>query len=434
MCQVRTGRGYLGARCALARTARRARRPRPRRRLLGAGARAACATASRTTPGCARAGHARRAARPARAARRRHRPLQPALGPRSRPRSRHSRDWSRATPSSTGCAPAASPPSSALVGAPRWANGGRDAELRPARGRLRGTSPRAAATRYPWVREWLIWNEPNQARWLRPTAPALYVRAAPQPGVRRDPRREPERAVGRRRDRAARGQRRRLAGRLDPRHARAGRASTPTRTTRIPPDRARRRSRGGCGHCETITMATLERLLSEVARAFGAEADLADGVRATRRTRPTALGSQSAQAELSGEAALRAYKRSARRHAHPLPRPGRAGARALAERPLHGLGARRSRARAFPLPLAQAARSGGARALGQGAPAHRRPDLPRPGARRRRLGLFAARHAQDQARAAFSSVSTRRSPNGARSVRILSTGRRTPTARRRRVT
>ena len=36
----------------------------------------------------------------------------------------------------------------------------------------------AAATRYSWVKRWLIWNEPNQVRWLRPTS-AVGLHVAP---------------------------------------------------------------------------------------------------------------------------------------------------------------------------------------------------------------------------------------------------------------
>ena len=33
----------------------------------------------------------------------------------------------------------------------------------------------AVAHEYPWVKKLQIWNEPNQARWLRPTSAPLYV-------------------------------------------------------------------------------------------------------------------------------------------------------------------------------------------------------------------------------------------------------------------
>ncbi|HEX4931402.1 MAG TPA: hypothetical protein VFV62_11885, partial [Gaiellaceae bacterium] len=68
-----------------------------------------------------------------------------------------------------------------LVGSPRWANGGRTPNFAPGATSFAGFA-RAAATRYRWVSRWLIWNEPNQARWLRPTDPAVYVRQLLNPG------------------------------------------------------------------------------------------------------------------------------------------------------------------------------------------------------------------------------------------------------------
>jgi hypothetical protein len=64
---------------------------------------------------------------------------------------------------------------------------------------------RSAATRYRWVTQWLIWNEPNQVRWLRPTDPAVYVRQLLNPAyaaihartrARRSPAASPLRAAG----------------------------------------------------------------------------------------------------------------------------------------------------------------------------------------------------------------------------------------------
>ena len=42
----------------------------------------------------------------------------------------------------------------------------------------------AASKRYPWVRDWLIWNEPNQRRWLRPTSPVTYTRVLLNPAYK----------------------------------------------------------------------------------------------------------------------------------------------------------------------------------------------------------------------------------------------------------
>ena len=40
----------------------------------------------------------------------------------------------------------------------------------------------AVARRYPWVRYWLIWNEPNKPLWLKPTKAAIYVHHLLNPG------------------------------------------------------------------------------------------------------------------------------------------------------------------------------------------------------------------------------------------------------------
>ena len=63
-----------------------------------------------------------------------------------------------------------------LYGTPRWANGGLAPNWAPTLGALFGDFARATATRYPWVRLWTIWNEPNKPLWLRPTSAATYVR------------------------------------------------------------------------------------------------------------------------------------------------------------------------------------------------------------------------------------------------------------------
>jgi hypothetical protein len=62
-----------------------------------------------------------------------------------------------------------------LVGTPRWANGGLAANYAPTSATPFRAFAAAAAHKYSWVRRWLIWNEPNQVRWLRPTTPAIYT-------------------------------------------------------------------------------------------------------------------------------------------------------------------------------------------------------------------------------------------------------------------
>jgi len=63
-----------------------------------------------------------------------------------------------------------------LVGTPRWANGGRGPSWAPLAASSFANFAYAAATRYRFVADWLIWNEPNQDWQLRPTTPRTYVR------------------------------------------------------------------------------------------------------------------------------------------------------------------------------------------------------------------------------------------------------------------
>ncbi len=112
-----------------------------------------------------------------------------------------------------------------LVGTPRWANGGRAANWAPKSPSSFANFAYAAAKRYPYVRRWVIWNEPNKYWQLRPTSASTYVRAVAQPGLRRAQAGEPREPRRRRRDRPARWLGQRLAGRLDPRHGPRARAA-----------------------------------------------------------------------------------------------------------------------------------------------------------------------------------------------------------------
>jgi hypothetical protein len=72
----------------------------------------------------------------------------------------------------------------ALVGAPGWANGGRAFRFAPPNGKDFAAFAGMAARRYPFVRYWLIWNEPNLKRWLEPTNPGTYVRRLLNPAYK----------------------------------------------------------------------------------------------------------------------------------------------------------------------------------------------------------------------------------------------------------
>ena len=59
-----------------------------------------------------------------------------------------------------------------LYGTPAWANGGARRELgADEQDGVRRVRRRGGRKRYPFVKKWAIWNEPNQRRWLRPTSP-----------------------------------------------------------------------------------------------------------------------------------------------------------------------------------------------------------------------------------------------------------------------
>ena len=142
---------------------------------------------------------------------------------------------------------------------------------------------------------------------------------------------------------------------------------------------------GGCSHCETITMATLEKLIAEVGRAFGPKR-----IWLTEYAYQTgAYGvTQQRQAELLGQSGLRAHK-AARVDMliHYLVKDEPQASRFQSGLFNHR---RPSEARGARLPAADRtgrAERRQARPLGPGPAARRRPDLPGSGPQRRRLAL-----------------------------------------------
>jgi Beta-galactosidase len=155
-----------------------------------------------------------------------------------------------------------------ILGTPAWANGGRGPNWAPTSGTAMESFARASAERYPFVRNWLIWNEPNQRRWLLPVSPTVYVSRLLNPAYRAIKQVIPAAKIGGGVT-APRGG----AGGMSPVAFLRGIARAhgtldayahhpyPLRPDETP-------TSGGCGHCETITMATLGRLITEVGRAF----------------------------------------------------------------------------------------------------------------------------------------------------------------------
>ena len=242
-----------------------------------------------------------------------------------------------------------------IVGSPLWANGNRGPNYAPGAASMAAFA-RAAASRYRWVRDWLVWNEPNQARWLRPTTPRVYVRQILNPAYAAihavNPRARVAGGVT-----APRG----ATGGMSPvawiRGMRAAGARLDVYAHHPYPSSSRETPfAGGCKYCETITMATIERLISEVGRAFGPKR-----IWLTEYGYQTgAFGvTQQRQAELIGQSGLRAYRAPrVDMLIHYLvkdePEASRfqSGLFNIAGRP-------KLAALAFPLPIAQAGRSGG---------------------------------------------------------------------------
>ena len=196
-----------------------------------------------------------------------------------------------------------------LWGAPVWSNQGRDANWAPASKWSLAAFAYAAQKRYPFVHHWLIWNEPNQRRWLRPTSPREYTHTLLNPAYVALKAANRNALVGGGVT-APRGG----VGGVSPvkwiRGMRAARAKLDAYAHNPYPLRRRETPwSGGCGHCETITMATLERLIRHV------RADLGPTTRIWLteygyQTNPPdqMLGvSRTAQARYVGEAARRAF-------------------------------------------------------------------------------------------------------------------------------
>jgi hypothetical protein len=255
----------------------------------------------------------------------------------------------------------------AIVGTPSWANGRRAFNHGPRRAADVASFARAAAERYHWVRDWLAWNEPNQRRWLRPASPALYVARILNPAYAAIHDANPRARVagGVTAPRAGTGGvspvdwirgMRRAGARLDV----YAHHPYPARPSDSP-----FAGEGGCARCETITMARAERLLREVTRAWGPRMRiwLTEYAYQTRPQDPISGVPQARHARLLADAALRA-RRLPRVDmlVHYLVRDEpelsrwQSGLYTLAGRP-------KLAARAFPLPLTVAGRSGGASVL-----------------------------------------------------------------------
>jgi hypothetical protein len=178
-------------------------------------------------------------------------------------------DWERADALLGALRQAGLVPLVSIWGTPGWANGGRGPNIAPRSASTFATFAREAAGRFPWVRNWIVWNEPNQRRWLSPPSPVLYVTRLLNPAAAAIKGVIPRASIagGATAPRAARGGTSpvdfirgmgRAGARLDA-YAHHPHPLSPAETP----------SSGGCSHCSTISLATIERLVRETRAAFG---------------------------------------------------------------------------------------------------------------------------------------------------------------------
>ncbi len=156
-----------------------------------------------------------------------------------------------------------------LVGTPSWANGGHGTNYAPTSPATFGAFASAAAQQYPWVKRWLIWNEPNQARWLKPTSPSIYTSRLLNPAYTaiHAAIHGAQVAGGGTAPRAATGGVSPIAWLLGMRAAHAKLDAYAHNPYPLDPKRESPLS-GGCAHCATITMATIGKLVGLVSRSW----------------------------------------------------------------------------------------------------------------------------------------------------------------------
>ena len=178
-------------------------------------------------------------------------------------------DWSTAAPVLDGLKQHGIEVVLQLVGTPSWANGGKASNYVPASSATFGAFASAAAHQYPWVRRWVIWNEPNQARWLKPTAAPIYTVRLLNPAYAAIHRaiRGAQVAGGGTAPRGSTGGVSPLAW-IAGMHAAHARLDAYAHNPYPLNPKQETPLAGGCGHCTTVTMATIGRLVTLVGRDF----------------------------------------------------------------------------------------------------------------------------------------------------------------------
>jgi hypothetical protein len=178
-------------------------------------------------------------------------------------------DWSEADAVLNGLHTHGIAPVVTLWGTPSWANGGRGPNVVPSSKWTFAAFARAAAERYHFVHLWTIWNEPNQRMWLLPASPRVYTQMLLNPayGAIHNVERGEQVAGGVTAPRGNTGGVSPLAWVSGMRAAHAHLDAYAHNPYPLSPSETP--VSGGCGHCMTVTMATMNRLLTAVRRAFG---------------------------------------------------------------------------------------------------------------------------------------------------------------------
>jgi hypothetical protein len=178
-------------------------------------------------------------------------------------------DWTAATPVLDGLEAHGIEVVVQLLGTPTWANGGKPPNYVPTAAASFAAFADAAAHEYPWVEKWVIWNEPNQRIWLRPTSPALYVVRLLNPAYEaiHDAIPDAEVAGGGTAPRGATDGVSPVAWLTGMHTAHAHLDAYAHNPYPLDPKHETPYA-GACGHCTTISMATLGKLVTLVGRDF----------------------------------------------------------------------------------------------------------------------------------------------------------------------
>jgi glycosyl hydrolase family 1 len=197
-----------------------------------------------------------------------------------------------------------------LYGTPAWANGGRKPNVAPASASSFADFAYAAAKRYPFVRRWTIWNEPNQVVSLATASPRLYVTRLLNPAYV-EIHRANRNALVAGGVTAPRGNTAGLGPLAWIRGMKAAHAKLDAYAHNPYPTRPSTESptSGACAYCDVVSMANLGRLLKEVQRDFGGKQIWLTEYGYQTDPPDQLLGVPPAtQALYESEAALRAYQ------------------------------------------------------------------------------------------------------------------------------